>query len=320
MISNEKNFWQRQWLYVLYNEWIYFIHLGIWHHLQNQVPEAQAVTDTCFHGLYLDHIQLKGLSSVPPTSWLLVMWAWSRPRTMRDIHLPQVLCLPVTLRSSFSPWVLVPPTFLLLSPHMHLPWCLSFNLCPSPFYLLSPFFPTTSTFKRLDKRPQVRGWYGRGGERGKEPQSKQVYRALETSFSTLLGAILLWEDYSWFTLCAILAYGEVIQSHIYTHLLNILFYFFALCGLLLHWFSLLWQALGSYSCSVRGFLLWCFLLQSIGPVKLQHTGLVVLSCVESYCTRDWTHIPCTVAFFNHWPPGQSWYFILFSIMVSRDWI
>ena len=106
---------------------------------------------------------------------------------MRDW--PAFVLLPVchTSRSSYSPSVSASPTFRLsLSTHAPSPDVYSLiYVLSSPIYsLLSSL--TTPTFKSTRQRPQVR--VGKAvGERGKEPQSKQVYRALEPSLSTCLG-------------------------------------------------------------------------------------------------------------------------------------
>ena len=98
------------------------------------------------------------------------MWAWSRPRTMRDW--PAFVLLPAchTSRSSFSPLVSVSPTFLLLSLSAHAPspdvYSLTYVLSSPIYSLLSSL--TTPTFKSTRQRPQVR--VGKAGE-GKEEKS-----------------------------------------------------------------------------------------------------------------------------------------------------
>ena len=124
----------------------------------------------CFHGLYLDHIQLWGcaLYHLHPDSL-------SRGREAGPGHwgtgLPVPSWLPVTpLEAVFLPLSLSLLHFFFLSFSTHAPspdvYSLTYVL-PSPIYsLLSSH--TAPTFKSTRQRPQVR--VGKAGE-GKEEQS-----------------------------------------------------------------------------------------------------------------------------------------------------
>lgn len=143
-----------------------------------------------------------------PTSWVLVIWLWSKSKAMRGW--PAFVFLPGRhrFRRRFSPSVylsLLQSLLFLLSPHLNPPQMFFFNLCLLQLTLLSPFLPTPHSPPQGLDQNTIRASQAGEGE-GEQPKStKQVCRALSPFISYQFGVFLNFFFYHCFISSVLLA-------------------------------------------------------------------------------------------------------------------